>query len=258
MTALPAWVAECLAAAMLVLAAQSVARLARAWRVPVAGAWDVEPCHFVMALVMAAMFVGAPLVFPAAVWAGVFCAAGVWFARRVVNGLGAASRQTVTHYGPHLVLAGAMAFMLVTVGPMSVVSAAQLICGSRMLGMVTASAGGATPAPALVVGLLCVAVAIVVVSADRRLWTNAARRVALASALPLDPAIGAAGPPVAEVSVPAPLADATSSGAGDTIAEHEPPTAGRTRCAWLTGARAATGCHAGMAVAMGVMLVTMR
>jgi Domain of unknown function (DUF5134) len=124
--------------------------------------WDAELLHLGMGLAMAAMLDKRLAVGPPLVWLSFFCAAGGWFALRSAI---AARRQPSRHlFGSTLVHVGgcaAMVYMLAVAPPVgSMANLADLICGSRMLGM--QSTGSVPPAapwtgPALALGVVLLA-----------------------------------------------------------------------------------------------------
>ena len=249
-TALPAWGVVTLAAVMAACGLVAAARLAIRQPRTGASAHAVDVCHLLMAGVMVAIVVGAPLLVGGVVWAIVFCAFAVWFGHRLIRGLTTPDRRPAAlHYTPHAVTAGAMAYMVVAMRPMPVVSAAELICGSRMLGMTAAAPGGALSPPALALGLVCFAAAVFAVEHKSRRDTES---LALVGGVTPDRAVE---PRYSEVGIGGPFLDA---GSGAPAPAEAPCGTLRRRTDWLVGAPVTAGCHVAMAVAMGAMLVTMR
>ncbi len=251
MTVLPVWGVVSLAAVMAACGLVAAARLAIRQR-RTGGSRAVDVCHLLMAGVMVAIVVGAPLLFAGVVWAIVFCAFAAWFGHRLIRGLATSGRRPAAlHYTPHAVTAGAMAYMVVAMRPMPVVSAAELICGSRMLGMTAADPGGALSPPALALGLVCFAAAVFAVERKSRRDTES---LAVVGGVTPDWAVE---PRYSEAGIGGQvlLGDA---GSGAPAPAEAPSRTLRRRTDWLVGAPATAGCHVAMAVAMGAMLVTMR
>ena len=122
----PAWLAAALAAAMLLIAAGGVVRLA-IWRLRGRAAEaEVDALHVLMGLAMAGMLEPRISPVPGDAWRVVFGAAAVWFACRAIR----VRRQKhcagglhpdrgswqCAHPAPHFVECGAMVYMLVPVG----------------------------------------------------------------------------------------------------------------------------------------------
>ena len=124
--------------------------------------WDAEVIHLGMGLAMAGMLDRRLSVVSPLVWLVVFCAAGAWFALR--SGLAARRQPSGQLLGSTLVHVGgcaAMVYMLAVSPPMgNMADMADLICGTRMLGM--QATGGVSPAapwagPALSLGVVLLA-----------------------------------------------------------------------------------------------------
>ena len=121
----PSWLAGILALIMIVTAAYCASRLiiARAHRRP--DERDVDLVHTVMGVAMAGMLVSWLNPLPDGVWAVMFGAGTGWFglrawrarrgrrARTNVRGTGQSPHQ---HHVPHLVMCGAMVYMLLAAG----------------------------------------------------------------------------------------------------------------------------------------------
>jgi Domain of unknown function (DUF5134) len=125
--------------------------------------WDAELVHLGMGLAMAGMLDKRLAVAPPLMWLAFFCAAGAWFALR--NAVAARRQPSSQLLGSTLVHVGgcaAMVYMLAVVPSMgSMVDLADLICGSRTLGM-RAATGSVPPAapwagPALALGVVLLA-----------------------------------------------------------------------------------------------------
>ncbi len=124
--------------------------------------WDAELIHLGMGLAMAGMLDKRLAVGPPLVWLAFFCAAGAWFALR--NAVAARRQPSSQLLGSALVHVGgcaAMVYMLAVAPSMgSMVDLADLICGSRTLGMqATGSVSPAAPwtGPALALGVVLLA-----------------------------------------------------------------------------------------------------
>jgi hypothetical protein len=110
----PAWILDIFAAAMLVVAAASAARLvvARAWRGGSASA-DIDIAHLLMAIAMTGMLASSLTTLPDSAWEAVFGLLTAWFAYRVVRDAQANGVRALAggHCAPHLVHAAAMLYM---------------------------------------------------------------------------------------------------------------------------------------------------
>ncbi len=108
--------------------------------------WDADLIHLGMGLSMAGMLDRRLAVGPPLAWLAFFCAAGAWFAlRSVVATRRQPSRQLFGSTLVHVGGCAAMVYMLAVAPPMgSMADMADLICGSRMLGM--QAAGSVSPA----------------------------------------------------------------------------------------------------------------
>lgn len=253
MIALPSVVTGALASAMVTLAVVYVGRMMLGRRCGSSVAWVVETCHLLMAMVMGAMFLGLPLLLPSELWSGIFCAFAAVFACQLVVGLVVEKHRTAAaHDGAHLVLAGAMVYVLSAMHPMSVISVADLICGSRMLDTASGPTLSSLPLPALALGALCFGFA----GYDVFISNNQLRQVAASVLATNSSAVPTAAPraPVPTGQVQVASASAPDSPQPDpvSVTPHFP-----LQHAWLLGPRATAGYHAVMAVAMGLMFVTM-
>ena len=115
----PSWLAGILAVIMIATAAYCATRLiiARAHRRPDERAVDLV--HTVMGVAMAGMLVSWLNPLPDAVWAVMFGAGAGWFGWRAWRGRGGRSdpgRSPYRHHVPHLVMCGAMVYMLLAAG----------------------------------------------------------------------------------------------------------------------------------------------
>lgn len=118
----PGWLADIVGTLMLAAAVCAIVRIVGAWRARRATDFSVEACHAVMGVSMAGMLIPAlKIVTPGASawsWIVVSSLIAVWFAIRVIDQLSAptaklAGRPRRLHHLPHLVLSGAMVYMLV-------------------------------------------------------------------------------------------------------------------------------------------------
>lgn len=119
----PTWLAAIVGVLMLAAAGYAVARIVLAWRTGRATDYSIELCHAVMGVSMAGMLIpGLGLIrSDASVWVWVIGAAviALWFLLRVADELTkpaarlAEGQRRRVHHLPHLVLAGAMLYMLV-------------------------------------------------------------------------------------------------------------------------------------------------
>jgi hypothetical protein len=185
----PAWLAQLLAAVMLLIAVGSVARLAL-WRLrgrPTEP--EADAIHAVMGVAMAGMLEPHLGVVPDSVWLAVFAAAGAWFAIRAVGALsrrreavrgamrGATGRSAwrCAHPAPHAVECAAMLYML---APARATGHAPRMA---MAGMISAAP---TANPALAVLLTLFMLGYIVWTADRLTSQSRPRSARADSAAP--------------------------------------------------------------------------
>ena len=165
------WLCDGGALAMLAIAALYAVRICVGIFRRSALSWDAEAIHLGMGLAMAGMLDRRLAVGPPLAWLAFFCAGGAWFGLRSVV---AARRRPSRHlFGSTFVHIGgcaAMVYMLAVAPPMgSMADMADLICGSRMLGMqATASVSPTTPWTGPAFALCVVLLAGVVFSALAR------------------------------------------------------------------------------------------
>jgi len=114
---IPSWILDIFAAAMLVVAAVSAARLAfaRPWQRgprPAALA-DIDIAHLLMGTAMAGQLTSSLRTLPNGAWEAVFGVMTAWFAYRVVRDFQASEIRALAggHCAPHLIHAGAMLYM---------------------------------------------------------------------------------------------------------------------------------------------------
>jgi hypothetical protein len=123
----PSWLAGILAAAMIVTAGYCASRLIIARAHQRRDERDVDLAHTVMGVAMAGMLVSWLNPLPDAVWAVMFGAGTGWFGWRAWRGrqhrtdAGDTDQSPYRHHVPHLVMCGAMVYMLLAAG--AVVSA---------------------------------------------------------------------------------------------------------------------------------------
>jgi hypothetical protein len=156
------WLSDVGTVAMLAVVTLYAARIGVAIFRRTALSWDAELIHLGMGLAMAGMLNRRLAIGPPLAWLAFFCAAGAWFA--LCSGLAARRQPSGQLLGSTLVHVGgcaAMVYMLAVAPPMgNMADMAELICGSRMLGMqATGSASLATPwtGPALCLGVVLLA-----------------------------------------------------------------------------------------------------
>jgi hypothetical protein len=161
----PSWLADTLAATMIVIAVYCAGRLVASRRWQRQTEADADGLHAVMGVAMAGMLVPKLSPLPSGVWEAMFGGAAAWFAwraARVRHGR-AAGRWHCPYPVPHLVECGAMLYMLAAV-PGSL--PAGLSTGMAMPGKST-SLGAAGNFPALAVVLALFMIGYVVWTADR-------------------------------------------------------------------------------------------
>jgi hypothetical protein len=233
----PSWLAGILAVIMIATAAYCASRLVlgRAQRRP--GGRDVDLVHTVMGVAMAGMLVSWLNPLPDRLWAGMFAGGTAWFGWRAWGGRRAGAtaagpgRPAHRHAVPHLVMCGAMVYMLLAV------RAAGPGPGPAMAGP---AAAGRFPLLALAFALFMVG--YVMWQADRLPAVARASRATPAA----DPgARPAAGPGTAP---------ADSGGADSGV--PGPGQAGRPGPRALSPGLAAC-CQIAMGVTMGYMLILM-
>jgi hypothetical protein len=234
----PSWLAGVLAVIMIATAAYCVSRLIIARAQRRAHERDVDLVHTVMGVAMAGMLVSWLNPLPDGVWAVMFGAGTGWFGWRALRARrGRQDRTDVTgsmqsphrHHVPHLVMCGAMVYMLLAAG--AVASATHP--GVSMAGP---PAAGRFPVLALVLAVFMVGYVM---------W-QADRLPALARASTLRPAL--AGTPALAV-VPAGAGQATHAYAAAPDPSSQAPQ--------VLSPHLAACCQIAMAVTMGYMLILM-
>jgi Domain of unknown function (DUF5134) len=235
----PPWLAGILAAIMIATAGYCATRLiiARAHRRR--DERDVDLVHTVMGVAMAGMLVSWLNPLPDGVWAVMFGAGTGWFGWRAWRTRrGRQGRTDVSdidqaphrHHVPHLVMCGAMVYMLVAAG--AVTSAA-----STAMTMGGPGAAGRFPLLALVLAVFMVGYVM---------W-QADRLPALARASTLR---------AAPATTPA-LAIAAAGGGQPAQADEAPPVLPASPALRVLSPRLSAGCQIAMAVTMGYMLILM-
>jgi hypothetical protein len=223
----PTWLAGPLAAVMIATAVYCSSRLALAWRAHRAAERGADATHAIMGVSMSGMLVTRLDPLPNGAWALLFGVAAVWFGWQVWRRAGA-------HHVPHLVMCGAMVYML--------------LAATAMRPHAMAMGGGGARFPVLALALALAMIACVVWQAER-LSTHVAPG---ATAVHV-----AAGPTAAHVA-PGPTAAHVAPGA---TAAHVAP--GATAAHVAPGAtvalspRLAACCQIAMSLTMGYMLIMM-
>jgi hypothetical protein len=235
------WLADLLAVIMIVTAVYCASRLIVAAAQRRATEHDVDLVHVVMGVAMAGMLV--PRINPlwTSAWAVVFGAATAWFGWRVLRGyrLTRPDRFARAHHVPHLVMSGAMVYML------SAASRPGWGAASPGTAMGASAAGGARfPLAALVLAIFMVGYVVWVgdrlpALAPVRAWVaTPAMAAAMATAAGLGaPGLHASGPQVA--------------------AAEEAPARGGAALRAPVSPRLAACCEIVMGLTMGYMLILM-
>jgi len=246
----PSWLTGILAAVMIATAAYCASRLVIARAQRRAAGRDVDLIHTVMGVAMAGMLVSWLNPLPDRVWAVMFGAGAGWFgwqawrsrqAGRVPAAARRAGRPPHPHHVPHLVMCGAMVYMLLAAGAVAAVAS-----GTHP-GMAVGGPPAAGRFPLLALVLAVFMVGYVMWQADRL--------PALARA--------ATGRPGASVPV-ASLAFSTTPGGGlasqPAAATPDPPASPdlpASPALRVLSPRLAACCQIAMAVTMGYMLILM-
>jgi hypothetical protein len=247
----PSWLAGILAAVMIATAVYCVSRLIIARAAHRAAERDVDLVHAAMAVAMAGMLVTRLNPLPNDVWAVLFGGATAWFGWRIVRARRSDRAQPGTygdphgHHVPHLVMCGAMVYMLLAV---AVVKSGSLASRAAM-----GSPGAHFPPLALVLALFMFG--YVMWQADRlpalaragipevaRLTANASGGSLTQTGLPAAPAQVATG------ETPSTAVAATA----EDRAPGTPPAIGRP-----LSPRLAACCQIAMGITMGYMLTMM-
>ena len=272
----PSWLAGILAATMIVTAGYCASRLVIARAHQRREERDVDLAHTVMGVAMAGMLVSWLNPLPDAVWAVMFGAGTGWFGWRAWRGrqhrtdAGHTDQSPYRHHVPHLVMCGAMVYMLLAAG--AVVSATH-----PGLAMGGPAAAGRFPLLALVLAVFMVG--YVMWQADRlpalaRASTLRAAPEAVLELVPMAPGGGQTSQTYEQASQPceqATQADDRATWADESATD---PRSGQRR--WRVFARRPVGsdnmpllthrmlsphltacCQIAMAVTMGYMLILM-
>lgn len=147
----PTWLADIVGALMLAATVYAIVRIVVAWRTGKATDYAIEVCHAVMGVSMAGMLIpGLKIVTPGAstwTWVVVSAVITAWFAVSVLRDLATSHPERVEHvrrlhHLPHLVLSGAMVYMLAAMGVMDSGGSTMSMSGGSMPGMSMGSSGG--------------------------------------------------------------------------------------------------------------------
>jgi hypothetical protein len=117
----PSWLAGILAAIMIATAVYCVGRLIVSHTRHRAAEHDVDLVHAVMGVAMAGMLVTRLNPLPNGVWAILFGGATAWFGWRISSARRSSRAETgisgpaPSHHAPHLVMSGAMVYMLLAI-----------------------------------------------------------------------------------------------------------------------------------------------
>jgi hypothetical protein len=210
---------------------------------------DVDLMHAIMGVAMAGMLVTSLNPLPNGVWAGLFGGATAWFGWRISRAYRSrpAEATATGHHVPHLVMCGAMVYMLLAV--------AVAKSRSAVGGMVMGGAGGARfPAVALILALFMFG--YVMWQADRLPALSRVRipqDPQLAGEVSADALTGAAGRPaaLAEVATGGMPSTASAASAGGAATGTSGPGG------WPLSPRLAACCQMAMGITMGYMLIMM-
>jgi len=228
----PDWLSDLFAGVMLLTAAYCVSRLVIAPRLHRRTEADVEVVHIAMGVVMAGMFVVALQFIPNGLAAAFFAAATIWFGYHAVIAFRqSAGGWTGGHHAlPHVVLSGAMFYMLVA-GPTSM---------AAMTSMTQTMSTSVKFAPlGAILALLLFGIAI--------WYTNQLTSRETAAAFELAGLTSQAAPLPASAVPPAPAGSPVDAAEAAATGVDEP----------ILAPRLAICCHIVMCVAMGYMLITM-
>jgi hypothetical protein len=235
----PSWLAGILAVIMIATAAYCASRLiiARAHRRK--DERDVDLVHTVMSVAMAGMLVSWLNPLPDGVWAVTFGAGTGWFGwrawrtrrgRQRRTGVGDTDQSPHRHHVPHLVMCGAMVYMLLAAGAVTSAAGTGMTMGGP-------AAAGRFPLLALVLAVFMVG--YVMWQADRL------PALAQASTPGTAPAGALALVPVAADGVPA------------TQTDEATPDRPASPALRVLSPRLSACCQMAMAVTMGYMLILM-
>jgi hypothetical protein len=233
------WLAGLLAGIMIVTSAYCASRLVIARAARHREERDVDLVHMVMGVAMAGMLVSWLNPLPDRVWAAMFGAAAGWFGWRAWPGRQAPAaaaagdgRPSHGHHVPHLVMCGAMVYMLL---------AARAVTAGARIGPAMGGTAAAGRFPVLALVLAVFMVGYVMWQADRL--------PALARA-----ATGRPGSPV-----PVTTAAASTTAAAALASQPAATVPGRpaSRAPRVLSPRLAACCQIAMAVTMGYMLILM-
>jgi hypothetical protein len=234
----PFWLAGLLAVIMIATSAYCASRLVIARAHRRRDERDVDLVHMVMGVAMAGMLVSWLNPLPDRVWAAMFGAAAGWFGwrawagRRAPAATAGAGRPPHGHHVPHLVMCGAMVYMLL---------AARAVTAGAGIGPAMGGTAAAGRFPVLALILAVFMVGYVMWQADR--LPGLAR--------------AAAGRPRSPVPVTT-VAVSTAAGAGPASQPAAiTPGLPASPAPRVLSPRLAACCQIAMAVTMGYMLILM-
>jgi hypothetical protein len=241
----PPWLADTLAAAMILIAAYSASRLILSRLRRRATEYDADALHVVMGGAMAGMLVPQLNVLPDRAWAAVFATAAAWFGWHAIRGHGLSiyGASRCRYPVPHLIECAAMLYMLL---PAASSPPARGRGAIAMAGM-GASASPAPSFPALAVILALFMLGYIVWTTDR-LTTLARAKITAAN-----PAVSRTHQsvgPVAPTPGHHPASASATPGATRTRPGNppDPPP---------LAPKLAACCKIAMSLAMGYMLILM-
>jgi len=240
----PPWLADVLAAAMILTAGYAASRLAISRVLRVAAEADTDGLHALMGTAMAGMFLPQLRLLPSGVWAMAFGMAAVWFAGSALHIRRAPARWWQCRFPvPHLMECMAMLYMLLAL------PAAQRSAGMTMPGM-GSSPGASVGFPALALVLALFMLGYLLWTTDR--MATRARASRAPAAMPRTQLRALVTAPAA---APGDLASLASPSHTPGAPEEPlpPPTAGHP----VLSAHFGDLSKIVMTIAMGYMLITM-
>jgi hypothetical protein len=239
-----AWIADILAAVMLVTAGYCLGRLALSWRRGRPTERPVDAAHVLMGVAMAGMLVPSLRIFWTGGWEVIFglgTAGFAWLAARELRTPKTACGGPRHHHLQHVLACAAMVYMLAAAANAARAGSG----GSGMTGM----AGGAARFPTLALVLALALFGYVIWTADRLTSLAPVAALAVTAAPVQDLAVTAA-------TVPG-LALATVAPAGSPAGRPATTDGVTARMALPLSPRLAACCEIAMGVTMGYMLILM-
>jgi hypothetical protein len=238
----PSWLANTLAAVVIVIALYCAGRLVVARLSRRETDADADAVHVAMGVAMAGMLLPRVSPLPSTMWEVVFGTAAAWFAWQAARARSGhpASGWRCPHPVPHLVECGTMLYMLWQIQG---IQPARPDTGTAMPGMAVSPAStGSFPVLALILALYTLGYAA---------WT-ADRLTSLARAATAAPAQHAAYHPaqIPGTSAAGPQEAPGTSGAAVTVQEHPPGSP-------MLAPRLAASYKIAMSITMGYMLIQM-